>query len=46
MSARRYTVNQNEAINAMTDLARYNQVVELATFLALAHFNDGAKAII
>ena len=30
MSARRYTVNQNEAINAMTDLARCNQVDESA----------------
>ena len=46
------TQNQNEAINAMIWQRATKEThsslptVELATFLALCHFNDGAKAII
>ena len=46
------TQNQNEAINAMIwqhatkETHSSLPTVELATFLALCHFNDGAKAII
>ena len=45
------TQNQNEAINAMIWQRATKEThsslptVELATFLALSHFNDGAKAI-
>ena len=45
------TQNQNEAINAMIWQRATKEThsslptVELATFLALCHFNDGAKAI-
>ena len=45
------TQNQNEAINAMIWQRATKEThsslptVELATFLALAHFNDGSKAI-